>query len=80
MTRTTQGENRPTSAPAVCSRCQNQDDPRDDLETLVHCLDAVADLLAPETDLHVVDRDNLATLLGYLVRQQRLALAADQEA
>ncbi|TAN53866.1 MAG: hypothetical protein EPN21_00185 [Methylococcaceae bacterium] len=43
-----------------------------------HCLDAVAALLAPEEDLDTVGRDDLATLLSYLLERRHWALAACQ--
>lgn len=39
------------------------------LDTLTQCLGAVSDLMIPERDLHVVDRDRLAILLDFLARE-----------
>lgn len=59
-----------------CPHCQQHQDSRHELETLAACMRAVADLLIPQTDLHVVDRDSLATLLGYLNDRNQQAQAA----
>ncbi|MCH8500170.1 MAG: hypothetical protein LAT63_16985 [Marinobacter sp.] len=48
---------------------QSNDTPWDELELLQDCRRAVCDLIVPCADLHVVDRDALAKLLGYLDRQ-----------
>jgi hypothetical protein len=37
-----------------------------ELNLLVGCLSTVSDLMSPEPDLHAVNRDRLALLLGYL--------------
>ena len=37
------------------------------------CLEAVSDLVAPETDLQLVDRDKFAILMALLLTEQRLA-------
>ncbi len=46
-------------------------DTLDELDRIQRCLSAVADLMNPEKDLHAVNRDNLAILLGYF--SERLA-------
>lgn len=49
----------------------------DALERLDHiatCQAAVSDLLIPEADLHIVNRDRLAGLLAFLAIEQQLAL------
>lgn len=47
----------------------------DRLERLQLCWLAVADLTAPETDLHAVDRDALAVLLGFIGDEMAEAIA-----
>lgn len=42
---------------------------RDRLDTISTCWTAVSDLMIPESDLHVVDRAKLATLLGFLASE-----------
>lgn len=42
----------------------------DQLDELRAAMSAVADLVVPEKDLHCVDRNNLAMLLGLLLRLQ----------
>ncbi len=37
----------------------------DQIEEIQRCLSAVANLMIPSEDLHVVNRDNLAILMGY---------------
>lgn len=37
------------------------------------CLEAVSDLVVPQTDLHLVDRDKFAILMAFLLTEQRLA-------
>jgi hypothetical protein len=37
----------------------------DELNEIQCCLSAVTDLMTPCNDLHMVNRDNLALLLGY---------------
>lgn len=44
-------------------------DPVDRMEQLSACLRCIADLLIPESDLHVVNRDDMATALGFLVTE-----------
>lgn len=39
------------------------------LSTLTNCLGAVSDLMAPERDLHIVNRDRLACLLDFLLQE-----------
>lgn len=51
-------------------------DALDRLDTVATCLEAIDDLLAPEKDLHAVSRDKFAVLLGFLMAEQRAALAA----
>lgn len=50
-------------------------DALDEITTLQCCFSAVADLMNPERDLHAVNRDNLALLLGYL--SERMARACE---
>ena len=45
----------------------------DRLDHIAACLEAVSDLVAPETDLHLVDRDKFALLLAFLLTEQRQA-------
>ncbi|MGZ8946419.1 MAG: hypothetical protein ACXW1W_13470 [Methylococcaceae bacterium] len=40
-------------------------DQMDEIHTINACLSAIADLIQPATDLHCVNRDNAAVLLGY---------------
>jgi len=51
-------------------------DALDRLETVAACLEAVNDLLSPEPDLHQVNRDKFSVLMGFLMAEQRAALAA----
>lgn len=37
----------------------------EELREIQRCLSAVTDLMTPSDDLHIVNRDNLAMLLGY---------------
>jgi len=43
------------------------------LDQVATCQEAVTDLLIPETDLHVVNRDRLAGLLAFLDVERQLA-------
>ncbi len=45
----------------------------DRLNQIASCQQAVSDLLIPETDLHVVNRDRLAGLLAFLDAESQLA-------
>jgi hypothetical protein len=45
----------------------------DRLNQIAACQQAVSDLLIPETDLHVVNRDRLAGLLAFLDVESQLA-------
>lgn len=45
----------------------------DRLHEITCCLEAVTDLMIPEPDLHVVNRDKMALLLSFLVTEQRRA-------
>lgn len=47
----------------------------DELILLQNCLSAIADLMTPCPDLHIVDRDKIALLLNYLT--ERLALVME---
>lgn len=42
-----------------------------ELERVNTCQRAVSDLMVPERDLHVVNRDQLACLLGFLDEQRQ---------
>lgn len=46
------------------------------IDTLTRCLGAVSDLMIPERDLHIVNRDSLACLLDFFAREYQ---AAQQE-
>lgn len=46
----------------------------DHLDRLGTCRRAVADLMIPETDLHIVDRSALSVLLNYLDEQHAAAM------
>lgn len=46
------------------------------LNMLGDCWAAVADLMIPEKDLHIVDRDRLAALLGFLQQEYNAARKA----
>jgi len=48
---------------------------QDRIDTLTTCLEAVADLMTPEPDLHAVNRDKLAVLLIFLTDEFRRARA-----
>ncbi len=48
-------------------------DALDRLDHIATCQEAVTDLLIPETDLHVVNRDRLAGLLAFLDVERQLA-------
>jgi len=48
-------------------------DALDRLDHIATCQEAVTDLLIPETDLHVVNRDRLAGLLAFLDAERQLA-------
>ncbi|OQW74842.1 MAG: hypothetical protein BVN35_09515 [Proteobacteria bacterium ST_bin11] len=41
----------------------------DRLHEITLCIEAVGDLLIPEKDLHVVDRDKQAVLINHLARE-----------
>jgi len=47
----------------------------DRIDTVAACLEAVGDLMNPEPDLHAVNRDKLAILLGFLTDELRAASA-----
>jgi hypothetical protein len=46
-------------------------DQQDELHVIQCCLSAIADLMSPERDLHAVNRDNLAMLLGYFTERMK---------
>lgn len=48
-------------------------DALDRLDHIATCQEAVSDLLIPEADLHVVNRDKLAGLLAFLDVERQLA-------
>lgn len=48
----------------------------DELERLQACRKAISDLLVPEGDLHIVNRDALSQLLSYLDDQEYRAMEA----
>jgi hypothetical protein len=48
-------------------------DALDRIDQIAACQEAVSDLLIPETDLHVVNRDKLALLLSFLLIEHRIA-------
>jgi hypothetical protein len=45
----------------------------DRIDHITVCLEAVSDLVAPETDMHLVDRDKFAILMAFLLTEQRTA-------
>lgn len=45
----------------------------DRLHEITCCLEAVTDLMVPEPDLHIVNRDKMALLLTFLLTEQRRA-------
>jgi len=45
----------------------------DRIDHIAVCLEAVSDLTAPETDLHLVRRDKLSALLEFLLSEHRAA-------
>lgn len=45
----------------------------DRMDQISTCLRCLADLLVPEADLHVVNRDDLSVALGFLVDEYRQA-------
>lgn len=59
-----------------CPHCQQRQDPRGELEVIASCMRAVADLMIPEPNLEAVNRDAIATLMGYLSDRNRQAQAA----
>jgi len=48
-------------------------DALDRIDNITVCLEAVSDLLLPETDLHAVNRDKQAVLLAFLVAELQAA-------
>jgi len=46
-----------------------------ELERLKNCRRAISDLLVPEGDLHIVNRDALCQLLSYLDEQEEDVMA-----
>lgn len=46
----------------------------DELHTLQMCFSVVANLMIPSNDLSVIDREELACLLGYLTDRQATVL------
>jgi hypothetical protein len=48
----------------------------DEINTIQACLTAISDLMAPSTDLHAVDRDSAAVLLGYFAEKLKTVMAA----
>ncbi len=50
----------------------------DQIATLNACLSVVADLAEPCTDLHNIDRGNLALLLGYFSKELHKVISSDQ--
>lgn len=52
-------------------------DQLDEIYQVQRCLTAITDLMVPSEDLHAVNRDNLALLLGYFAeRLQRVTEGA----
>jgi hypothetical protein len=47
----------------------------DELRRLQTCLSTLGELMIPDQDLNCINRDGLATLLGYLDEQLQQALA-----
>jgi hypothetical protein len=47
----------------------------EELEILQSCREAISELLIPEPDLHVVNRNSLSLLLSYLDERERKAVA-----
>lgn len=45
----------------------------DRIDNITVCLEAVSDLLIPETDLHAVNRDKQSVLLAFLVAELKAA-------
>ena len=45
----------------------------DRMDSIAICMEAVADLLIPEPDLQVTDRDKQAVLWSFLIAEQRIA-------
>ena len=52
----------------------NARDGWDELERLKNCRRAISDLLIPEGDLHIVNRDALSQLLTYLDDQENAVM------
>jgi len=50
-------------------------DAQDELDQLQTCLESVSDLLIPETDMHVINRDKFSILMNYLLQKQAQALS-----
>lgn len=48
----------------------------DRVNELATCLDSISDLMIPSADMHIINRDNFAILLNFLLSEQRLALDA----
>lgn len=51
------------------------DDPADEIDVCQAYLTLISDLLNPERDLHIVDREQFAIVMGDLMRRQGAALA-----
>lgn len=50
----------------------------DEIDEIQRCLSAVTDLLAPCQDMHIVNRDNLAMLIGYFSKQLKQVTDKDR--
>lgn len=50
------------------------------ISTLTRCLDAVGDLMIPEQDLSVVDRDGVACLIAFLAKEYEVAQRSFRQA
>jgi hypothetical protein len=60
----------------LCPCCHSDTDPREELNVLGRCFEAISDLLTPAGDLHAIDRESFALLLWYLNRRHQAAIQA----
>lgn len=51
------------------------EDPADEVDVVTAYFTLISDLLNPERDLHIVDREQFAIVMGDLIRRQGAALA-----
>ena len=51
---------------STCPGLAGSEHPKDQLDIIIDCIQAVTDLMLPEGDMHLVRRDKLSTLMDFL--------------